>query len=449
MIKSKYHQYETDEHASNDLRLVVAGMCLLTCLLFALTICIDIQAEQGRIAIPGWVSVGNIDDARALIGAIIGSVSTVLGLVFSVVLLVLSMASGQFGPRLLRRFTLEHTGQGTIGLFSGTFLFSLFTLVAMHVENGHAFVPQITLLVAVILMIVSFGALILFSQSIRKGIQVGNLIANVTRDMSHAINTYIGVIDAREKNYTRIVPAEEHQALHVRCIQEGFPVLANLSGYLQQIKNTRLLSDASENDVVIALAVRPGHFIIANTIIAYVLPKEKGMLLMDRINESFSIGPNRTLTHDPAFALAQIVEIGIRALSPAINDTFTGLTCIDWLSSNILSLVEIPDDLSSWQDHNGFIRLIETPIQFSKLISGAFDMMRESGSGIPPVLMRLLQNFIQIGPHLKNNMQRMAIRRQVIAIKECFDLQSFTITDLNELQSAYENAMAALEGTST
>ncbi len=434
------------EPVTTDLRLAVLVICFLGCVLFAITFFIDIQIQKGRIYLPPWVSIGNIDDARVMLSAIIGAVSTVLGLVFSVVLLVLSMAASQFGPRLLRRFILEHNGQVTIGLFSATFLFSLLTLVVVRVQHGHELVLQITTLTAVLLMIISFASLITFSESIRNGIQTGNLILEVTEDLGKAVNDYI--IEEHESARRENGNAKQMEGfatLVKRCNDEGAPILADHAGYLQSIDYGALLAVATKNDMVISLKVKPGNFIIRGTILAYVIPAEKGEPLRRSINNTLAIGPNRTLTQDPEFAFAQIIEIGIRALSPAINDTFTGIACVDWLSNSILSMVDLPTTEGSWQDKDGHIRIIKAPLKFPRLVSAAFDMIREAGAGNPAILIRLLQNFIRMAPHLKNDEQRAAILRQVTAIREHTNLQSLTQTDLNDVIEFYNKACNTLK----
>ncbi|QMT59503.1 DUF2254 domain-containing protein [Legionella sp. PC997] len=443
-MSHNYSEFDADARSGTDLRIAVLGICLLACALFALTIFLDVQSHKGYIKYPSWLSIGDVDDARVMLVAIIGAVSTVLGLVFSVVLLVLSMASTQFGPRLLRRFIIEQNGQGTIGLFSSTFLFSLFTLVVVRYQDGHEFVPHLTTLTAVLMMILSFAALITFSQNIRKEIQTGNLIAKVDEDLTRVITNYVALRKARTKESANIAPEEHPEVLRKRSLNESYSVLASNPGYLQSINYSKLIKAATREDAVIILKVRPGHFVITETTLADIIPNEKGPILIKTIHETLRIGPNRTLPQDPEFAMAQIVEIGIRALGDAINDTFTGIACVDWLTNNISVLVDLPETGESWQDGAGRTRLIEMPVTFSHLVGAAFDMIRESGGKNPAILIRMLQNFTRIAPHLRSDKQRAAIMRQITAIREFVDLHPFTRTDMKDMIEIYDKACAAL-----
>lgn len=443
MAKNYYKKYIVTELPSPDLRFAVLRICIAFCILFALTLFIDIQVKHGLLTLPNWFSIGDIDDARTVLSAIIGAVSTVLGLVFSVVLLVLSVAGSQFGPRLLRLFILDQKGETTIGLFSATFLFSLFTMVVMRSNNNYEFVPHLTTFTAAILMIVSFASLITFSQRIRTGIQTGNLIARVTADLSGSLANYIAL--RKYKNERMISSSEDPLVLRQNCYDLGYPILAVQAGYLQAINYGKIIAEAAKANVVVAMKVHPGNFVIKGTVIAYILPAQENLSFIRCINSALFIGPNRSLTQDPEFAFSQIVEVGARALSPAVNDPFTAIACIDWLANNILSLSELPETGDAWLDEKGQIRLLELDIKFPRLVRAAFDMIREAAAKDPSVLIRLLQNFSRIGPHFKNNEHRAALMRQVRATKELIDLQSFTDCDLEDMQAFYIKASEALQ----
>src|SRR5262249_21382728 len=135
-----------------DLWRVPLLLCIAALALFAATIWVDAAAIRGAIHPPGWLSIGDIEDARAVLGAMLGAVSTVLALIFSVALLVLSMAVSQFGPRILYRFVRDGITQVTIGLFLASFVHTLLAFVVTRQAGDRQFVPQITLLCSVLLV---------------------------------------------------------------------------------------------------------------------------------------------------------------------------------------------------------------------------------------------------------------------------------------------------------
>jgi len=115
----------------------------------------------------------------------------------------------------------------------------------------------------------------------------------------------------------------------------GGVVLASRSGYLQFVGYAQLAKIAKLVDAVIRLDYRPGHFIVAGRPVAKVYPQGAAQQVEKALAKAHVTGPHRTLMQDPVFAIDQLVEIAIRALSPAVNDTFTALTCLDWISSGL------------------------------------------------------------------------------------------------------------------
>ena len=128
--------------------------------LFCVTLIPDILDAHGVIHIPSWLTMGSIDDARAILSAMMGAVATVLALIFSVALLVLSMVSTLFGPRLLYRFLQDWVTQVTIGMFMGTFVYICLVFLVTHQDPRSTFIPQISLIMAWVLVVLSFGFLV-------------------------------------------------------------------------------------------------------------------------------------------------------------------------------------------------------------------------------------------------------------------------------------------------
>jgi uncharacterized membrane protein len=95
-------------------------------------------------------------------------------------------------------------------------------------------------------------------------------------------------------------------------------------------------------DAVIVLRFRPGQFVLRGEPLAAIVPPGNARGLEAAVDRGIRIGRHRTLTQDSEFGIAQVVEIAIRALSPAVNDTFTGVACVDWLADALLTLAERP-----------------------------------------------------------------------------------------------------------
>ena len=130
-------------------------------------------------------------------------------------------------------------------------------------------------------------------------------------------------------------PMTIRRMISQRVLSQGTAVYAHASGFIQAVGYRHLMAIAETLDTVIRLMRRPGHFVIEGQLVAFVLPGPAAPDVSEALRRAHIVGPNRTLAQDPGFAIDQLVEVAIRALSPAVNDTFTALNCIDWLGDSL------------------------------------------------------------------------------------------------------------------
>src|SRR6202453_2700230 len=157
--------------------------------LFVATTALDKAAYRGSFAVPSWVISGTADAAREILTAIAAAVITVVGVVFSIILVTLTLASTQFGPRMLRNFIRDRGTQLTLGTFVATFVYSVLVLVSI----GNSFVPHIGVTVTLGLMVVALAVLIYFIHHTAISIQLPQVIASIARDLAQAIEIQGGV----------------------------------------------------------------------------------------------------------------------------------------------------------------------------------------------------------------------------------------------------------------
>jgi uncharacterized membrane protein len=282
--------------------------------------------------------MGSIDDARAILSAMMGAVATVLALIFSVALLVLSMVATLFGPRLLYRFLQDWVTQVTIGLFMGTFIYVCLCFLVTHQDANSRFIPQISLITSWVLVVGSFAFLVYYSHRIATSIQNPDMIARVVDDLHSAV---VGSHEraACEGSGSGALPDDD---AILRRAEAGAIVPCPTSGYMQHLDHAALVVAASDAGALVVLKFRPGQFVLRGEPLASIIPASEGRRLEAAIDRHVVLGRHRTLTQDSEFGIAQIVEIAIRALSPAVNDTFTGVACVDWLADALLALDEKP-----------------------------------------------------------------------------------------------------------
>ncbi|GAC1364192.1 MAG: DUF2254 domain-containing protein [Actinomycetota bacterium] len=377
---------------------------------FAVTYDLDRAVARGGLSLPSWIHVSSGDAGRQVLIGIAASVITVVGVVFSITILALTLASQQFGPRMLANFIRDTGTQVTLGAFVATFVYAVLALGSITGGRAGEFVPHISITVAEALVLGDVLVLIYFIHHIAHSIQLPEVIAAIARDLSRAIDAEFPTPVVPGADTPLCAPPAAELADRLRG--EGARVLATQSGYLQFVGYAELTAIAQSADGVILLAHRPGHFIVAGRPLATVWPPRAGPQVAAALEKAHVTGPHRTLTQDPVFAIDQLVEIAIRALSPAVNDTFTALTCIDWLCDGLCKISGRKLWEGVYRDRLGQIRLIEAGPSYARMVNRAFDKIRQAGRGMPAVAIRQVDALTRITEATVDPAQRAALLRQ-------------------------------------
>jgi uncharacterized membrane protein len=415
---------------------------LIACALFAVTYSIDQAASRGAVTLPSWVEFGTVDAARQTLTAIAAAVITVAGVVFSITIVALTLASTQFGPRMLRNFVRDRGTQLTLGTFVATFVYAILALGSVgHGAHG-AFVPHLSVTVALALVLASLGVLIYFIHHITTMIQLPQVIASIAGDLAVAIDAEVAD--------RRAAPGEERDfgpsvdELRRNLEEHGAMVPAHKSGYLQFVGYGTLVAMAVEHDAVIALLYRPGHFVVEGLPLATVWPGEAAPAISRDLARSHVTGPYRTLTQDLAFAIDQLVEIAIRALSPAVNDTFTALTCIDWLGDALCKIAAQWGPRPVHRDADGHVRLITAEPRYERFVERAFDKVRQAGRGMPAVMIRQLDALAKIAQFVTDDDGRAPLREQADMILVSSEESVPAAPDRDDVRRRYDAFLAAI-----
>jgi uncharacterized membrane protein len=411
----------------------------LASVLFVATYLIDHAAANGSIALPAWMNSGGADVARTVLTAIAAAIITVVGVVFSVVILALTLASTQFGPRMLRNFIRDLGTQVTLGVFVATFVYAVLALGSIR-SGPPEFVPHLTVTTALGLVLVDLGVLIYFIHHVAVSIQLNEVIAGIGGDLSRAIEEFGG--STMDESVAPAEP-EEQQLLDV-VDRMGAVVTAKRSGYLQIVAVEELLHIAIREGVTIKLLNRPGHFVIAGRPLARVWPNASVGGVSRALERAHVTGRHRTLAQDPIFAIDQLVEIAIRALSPAVNDTFTALTCVDWLTDGLCRVAgrSLPESIH--RDDAGLVRLIEPGLTYRRIVDGAFDKVRQAGRGMPAILIRQLIGLTRIAAGTDDESARAALRRQADMILRESEESVPEKEDRDDVARRYEAFLVAI-----
>ncbi|HSM15380.1 MAG TPA: DUF2254 domain-containing protein [Gemmatimonadales bacterium] len=338
----------------------------------------------------GWTFTGGAKGASAVMGIVAGSMITVAGVVFSMTLVALSLASSQLGPRLLRSFMRDSTTQVVLGTFIATFLYCLIVLRAIRHAEEVTFVPHLSVTLGVLLAVMSVGVFIYFIHHVSVSIQANEIAARIGKELIEGIDRlFPGQIGPKAP---RILTEPPDAGFFEAFDKEARPVGAEADGYLQFIDAEALLALAMEEDLVVRLERRPGDYVVASCPLALVWP---GSRVTDRVTDQvqslFVLGHRRTSDQDLEFGVNQLVEIAVRALSPGLNDPFTAITCLDQLGSVLCRLATRTMPSHYRHDHQNQIRVIAPAPTFPEVTDAALSQIRQNSRSSVAVTIRLLE----------------------------------------------------------
>lgn len=315
---------------------IVAGAVLLS----LLTLHID-QVYPAGLTELGWVWSGSPEGGRGLLSTLAGSTITVAGVLFSIMVVVLSQMSSQFGPRILRGFASDSSNQMVLGTFIGTYLYALLVLRTVRSDPG-GFTPHLSITVALLAGLVSMAFLIYFVHHMVVSIQAPVLVGRLAGELRSGIQAFR---DEQEEWLEECWSAPEGKPFVLRCDQ---------AGYLQTLDYDRLLSQARRKNLKVQLLVETGEFLYANQEMALVWPESDPP---EDMTDCFLQGAQPTPNQDLEFLISQIVQVAVRSMSPGINDPFTASICLRWLGDLFQELCCCPQPGIVRQDEDGQSRL--------------------------------------------------------------------------------------------
>lgn len=340
-----------------------------------------------------WLYVSDADTMRTLLLTIAATIIGVLGVVFSIIMVPLTIAAAQFGPRLLRTFLRDSGTQVTLGTFTGTFIFCMAVLLQLSGAAKQP-LPQISVNVALLMGLVSFGVLIYFINHVAVSLQAPVMVSRVSKELHIAIAHDLPD-DPGTSSLTSIADEDKQENPDLSSSYKS--VMAKESGYLQVRDDSRLLHLAKQHNLIFKVLSEPGDFIVQGTPLMYIWGDIHIEKINAIINAAFLTGVQRTLVQDVTFGINELIEVALRALSPAINDPFTAMTCLDWVGSALCQVCTRTFPKSKLFDNNGHLRIIRNPVTFTQLADAAFNQIREYGRSSRYVTLRIMHTIKRVG----------------------------------------------------
>ncbi len=376
---------------------------------------IDLDASGGQDWMDNWPRLfgAGAAGARGMLATIAGSMTTVVGVTFSMTLVALTLASSQYTSRVLRNFMSDRVTQVVLGIFAGIFTYCLIVLRTIREGDEGEFIPSLSVACSVIMAIGCIGTLIFFIHHIASSIQASSIIASVTKEALVAVDRIFPEKLGREPIDDEIDPS-----LLPLGTRNWQTVLATRNGYLQSVDNKALLSLAQEHKTIVRMDRGIGQFVVQNTPLASLyLENPPGQDIISELRGSYKIDRYRTVKQDCAFGIRQLVDMALRALSPGINDTTTAVMCVDYLTAILARLVarEIP---STHRYADGELRVIAIGQTFASLVAESFDEIRCSAKGNAVILLRMLGSVQTISSLTNSPSRRRVLRKQIELIVE-------------------------------
>ncbi len=411
--------------------------CIAAVILAVVALNVDRTFELGTEKLLPFLQTTGAS-GRIVLGALIGALVTVVGLAFSLTMLSVSQMSSQYGPRLVRTVFDSNITQYTLGLFLGTVVFCMIVLrtVRDNDSSGSLFTPHLSIMLAELAGALCLFALLAFTNHMTRCMRAETLVQGIFDDLQRSA----------EHLFPQILELSDSQMSNVSIqqwteLRDAVPLVSSGMGYLQVIELSGIVTQAAEEGHRLRLLKRPGEFIYKGTQIAEVETEKDtavdGNKLKQLYGGFFLLGSVRTPRQDIEAGVLELVEAGVRALSPGVNDPMTAINVIDYLSAFLRDIAARQWPQNVLVDSAGIARVRAQPISFSSTLNAGFDQLRQYAGDSVAVNCRLLEGLAAIYAVSTNAEHREAIlcQRDMIVRKT-----EKTIVEPNDLADIRERA---------
>ena len=337
-------------------------------------VALDHGAQELEPSLP-LVFGGGPEGARGLLSAIASSMITVVGVVFSITIVALQLASSQYSPRVLRNFMRDRASQITLGSFIGVFVYSLLVLRTVRADGDgrDEFVPVLAVSGALVLTVVAVATLVYFIHHIATRMQVSYITATVARETLEEVD--------RQDAESRKLKGRRPDTLPEGA---GAIVPASESGYLQYVETAKLVELAERDDLLVHVALAPGGWVQRHAPLFEVWGKHRDGLDAE-LRDLVSVGDERVIFEDIDFGVQQLVDIAVKALSPGVNDPTTARNALHRIVEIVVAAGRAELTPAEHYDRGGRVRLRTPRADFGQLMRTALEEIHHFGNDIPTI----------------------------------------------------------------
>ncbi len=342
--------------------------------------------------------LADIDLSLTILGAISTSLLTMTTITFSSIMIVLTTFLSQFSPRTLQNFITDPPTQKVLGIFVSGFIYSIILLLLTRETEVHRLFITPTL--AVLYTLVCLAVFVFFIHHVSGWIQVSNLIADITTNSLNVISENF----TRKENVHRDAPWEDWEYDEIMDLSPH-QIYSKEPGYLQLVNTKEMLKKAKLENVIIRLEIKIGDFVDSDTHILSVWKMEKSHTGDDYLGY-LSFGKERTTLQDIEFGITKLVEIALRAVSPALNDPNTAIHCISQLGKilAVLGMQHLPRSFIN--DDNRSLRIIMEQPDFSAYLYKSFYQIRHYGKQDISIVSSIIEALIYVATRNDDNIKK-------------------------------------------
>jgi uncharacterized membrane protein len=324
---------------------------------------------------------GSAEAAQGVLLAITGTVVTVIALVLGLSVVALQLASTQFSPRLLRNFLRDRPNQVALSVFLATFAYCATLLYSVDVGPDPESYPRIAVNLAIVLLFASMAMVVYFADHLSHSLQVEAIMRRVEREALQVVLGSPTDVDLEP-------PQPPPWALEIP---------ASSSGYVQTTHPELLLPLAIRHRVGIALTTGVGQHIAWGSPLALIWTPSPEDPLPDMaefkraFDADVTLGFERTRQQDVAFGIRQLVDIAVKALSPAVNDPYTAVQAIQHMTAIFGTMACWPLGPRVARDPNGPAVVVVPSRVFGQYLAKMCGLVRRYGSAEPNAMTALLR----------------------------------------------------------
>ncbi len=314
------------------------------------------------------------DNARLILGTLVGGTISLMVFSFSMVMVVLNQASSSLSPRVIPGLITDKANQIVLGAYLGTIIYCLILIINIQSSNAEYQIPTLGIFFAMIFGIACLGLFVYFIHSISRSIQVDNIMDTIFRRTDRQMDS----LDVKD------------DLLSLPDTSDWHTIYTNRTGYFKQVQTKTLIKLCETHDITVSVLEHLGFFLVKGYPFLKVSKKIDKELEEDLRNCFIFYIEERVADHY-SFGLKQISEIAVKALSPGINDPGTAIKAIDLLSILFIKKMTINERHYLSNADNQLMVILQKP-SLEKLLYLNLTPIREYGKGDATVLLQLLES---------------------------------------------------------